>query len=322
MNNSDNTRYLQHTLATPIDFVGLGLHSGKAVRMTLMPAPANTGYIFYRLDEDESINQIPARWHTVTDTRLSTTVANSHGLSVSTIEHLVAALSANGVDNCRINIDGPEVPVMDGSSKPFVERIEAAGLKAQDEPRQAIVVTKTIRVDEKNASATLMPFPEFWVDMTIDFDAGVIGKQRVALPVNPQMFNQHLSTARTFGFADQVETMRKIGLALGGSLRNAVLVSDQGVENPEGLRYDNEFVRHKALDAIGDLSLTGANLVGCLVGNCSGHRLNNRVLRALLRNQDSWTLTTLEQAEKHWQDLVSGADSFAVDNAKVGILGE
>lgn len=303
-NPSTNNTYLQHTLAAPVHFVGRGLHGGNAVRMSLLPAEANSGYVFERRDVPAPHNVIHARWLTVSDTRLSTSVANSAGVSVKTVEHLMAALFACGVDNCRIVIDGAEVPIMDGSARPFVEQILGVGLRSLAQQRMAIVVTEPTWIREGGAEAGLVPFPAPWVDMTIDFESPVIGRQSVAVPINRRHFSEHICGARTFGFAEQVETLQALGLARGGSLRNAILVKDDTVANPEGLRYSNEFVRHKVVDAVGDLSLLGVTIVGCFVGRCSGHRLNNQLLRTLMLKTDHWKYTTLRDATENWEQLL------------------
>ncbi|MCM0611436.1 UDP-3-O-[3-hydroxymyristoyl] N-acetylglucosamine deacetylase [Marinobacter sediminum] len=298
---------LQCTIAKPVHFVGRGLHSGMPVSMTLRPATADTGYVFHRLDVAPPHNQVAARWLSVCDTRLSTTIGNSAGVTVKTIEHLIAALSACGIDNCRIDIDGPEVPIMDGSAKPFVDQILATGSRQLTKERMAIVITDPIWVSEGDGKAGFVPFPESWIDMTIDFKSSAIGRQRVVTPVTCSHFSEHISAARTFGFAQQIETLKTLGLAKGGSLRNAVLIDQDQVVNPEGLRFDNEFVRHKIVDVIGDLSLLGVKIVGCFVGQCSGHRLNNQLLRDLMLQQKHWVYTTLSNAIENWEQIRSGS---------------
>lgn len=308
---SQTPNYSQRTVAGPIHFVGRGLHSGRPVRMTLLPAEADSGYVFHRRDLMPPRNRVQARWQTVSDTRLSTTVSNSSGVSVQTIEHLMAALFACGIDNCDIDIDGPEVPIMDGSARPFVEQIMHAGSVSLDKPRMAIVVTETVRVAGRHAEAALIPFPAPWIDFTIDFDASVIGRQGIAVPLTEGHFAEHICGARTFGFAEQIETLQALGLAQGGSLRNAILVRGDVVENPEGLRYPNEFVRHKVVDAIGDLALLGVAIVGCFVGRCSGHQLNNRLLRELMNQPQNWRYTTMAEATEQWEDIIASPEQYA-----------
>ncbi|WP_439133807.1 UDP-3-O-acyl-N-acetylglucosamine deacetylase [Pseudomaricurvus sp.] len=304
MKKVTNPNYLQHTLNQPIHFIGRGLHTGKHVSMSLHPAAADTGYVFRRTDLAPPYNVVPARWMTVTETRMSTTVGNNHGVSITTVEHLIAALFACGVDNCQIDIDGPEAPIMDGSAKPFVDQIVATGLQQQEKPRMALVMKEALWVNDGNAKAGIVPFPEPWMDMTIDFQSRAIGRQNIAMQLNQENFSECISAARTFGFAEHVETMKTLGLAQGGSMRNAVVVENDMVANPEGLRFDNEFVRHKVVDAVGDLALLGVNIVGCFVGHCSGHRLNNQLLRTLMYKEDKWALTTLEDAIVNWDSIM------------------
>lgn len=304
MNKSQRNPFYQHTLAGPVHFVGRGLHNGKPVSMTLLPAPTDSGYLFERLDVNRNQSVVPARWHTVTDTRLSTTVANSYGVTVSTIEHLMAALTACGVDNCRILIDGPEVPIMDGSAKAFVERIQVEGLTRQNQERKALVITQPLWTYEQEKYAGFLPFPQQWFDMTIEFESKAIGKQNYSMPLTESFFTAQVAEARTFGFEDQLATLKTLGLALGGTLRNAILVNENGVVNEEGLRFDDEFVRHKLLDAVGDLALAGVPIFGRFVGHCSGHHLNNRLLRSLMQNRRHWTFTTVREATEQWSRLI------------------
>ncbi|MEE2730173.1 MAG: UDP-3-O-acyl-N-acetylglucosamine deacetylase [Pseudomonadota bacterium] len=304
MKTSTRTPFYQHTLSGPVHFVGRGLHNGKPVSMTLLPADTDTGYVFERLDAEPGQQIVPARWHAVTDTRLSTTVTNGFGVSVSTIEHLMAALSACGVDNCRILLDGPEVPIMDGSAQGFMTRIQAEGLLVQKRERRALVVTNPVWVQERNRYAGFLPCPRPWFDVTIEFESKAIGKQNYSMPLTEEMFDTNIAAARTFGFEDQLATLQVLGLAQGGSLRNAILVDGDRVVNEEGLRYEDEFVRHKLLDAVGDLSLAGVPIYGRFVGHCSGHHLNNRLLRSLMHNAGYWRLTTVREATEQWGCMI------------------
>ncbi len=291
--------HFQHTLNGPINFVGPGLHSGLMISMMVQPAPANTGYIFVRQDVPVGHAEVPARWNAVTDTRLSTTVSNRFGVKVATIEHLMAALHASGVDNARIVLNGAEVPILDGSAEPFIRLIRHVGICPQREERKVIVVRRPVRVEENGKAAALIPDAHPSMDMTIEFEAGAIGRQQLSVPLDRESFERELADARTFGFQDQVDTLRKLGLVKGGSLQNAVLINDGGIVNPEGLRHPDEFVRHKILDAIGDLALAGAPIMGRFVGHCSGHALNNALLRELLHNDDNWFLTTVRGAHSY-----------------------
>ncbi len=305
--------YYQHTLNDNITCIGRGLHSGLKTIMSIMPAEPNTGYVFMRRDVDSNKAEVQARWYNVTDTRLSTTISNNRGTRVSTIEHLLAALHTCGIDNAHIVIDGPEVPIMDGSAATYVSLIKQVGRTQQAAERRAIVITKPVTVEDKDKAAHLVPAIAPRVDMSIDFDMPVIGKQSLSVSINDSVFEKDIAAARTFGFEEQLETLKKIGLAKGGTLQNAVLIKDNKVVNEEGLRFHNEFVRHKILDCIGDLSLAGAHIVGKFIGESSGHQLNNALLRELMLNEDSWEYTTLRDAEQNWSRIVMGDQEFNLD---------
>lgn len=293
------SHHFQHTLNDPINFIGPGLHSGLMISMMVQPAPADTGYLFVREDVPIGRTEIPARWNAVTDTRLSTTVSNRFGIKVATIEHLMAALRASGIDNARIVLNGPEVPILDGSAEPFIRLIRHVGVCAQRAERKVIVVRKPVRVEDNGKAAALLPDIHPSIDMTIEFDTGAIGRQQLSVQMDRESFESELADARTFGFKEQVDTLRKLGLVKGGSLQNAVLIDENGIVNPEGLRHPDEFVRHKILDAIGDLALAGAPIMGRFVGHCSGHALNNALLRELLHDDDNWFLTTVRGAHSY-----------------------
>jgi len=314
-NITENTRdsYYQHTLRDKIVCVGRGLHCGLKLIMTIMPAEANTGYVFVRRDVDSDKSEVHARWYNVTDTRMSTTIANNRGTRVSTIEHLIAALHTCGIDNAHIVLDAPEVPIMDGSSAPYVSLIEKIGRIKQSEERRAIVITKPVRIKARGKSAELIPSNTLSIDMNINFDNPVIGKQSMSLAIDEQTFSKDIAPARTFGFDEQIETLKKIGLAQGGSLNNAVLVKGNNIINEEGLRFENEFVRHKILDCIGDLALAGAHVIGEFIGNCSGHQLNNALLRELMMNHDSWQYTTLKNARENWSRIILGQPGYELN---------
>jgi UDP-3-O-[3-hydroxymyristoyl] N-acetylglucosamine deacetylase len=280
----------QHTIKSSISCTGVGLHSGTKTTMTLHPAEAGSGIRFRRVDAKHYGAVIPALWSNVTDTRLNTCISNAQGVSVKTIEHLMSALAGMGVDNALIDIDGEEVPVMDGSAAPFVFLIECAGLVEQSAPRQVIKVLKRVTVADGDKIASLAPSEDFTLAVDIDFAAAAIGRQQVSLTVDAAAFKAEISRARTFGFEQEVEAMRAAGLGRGGSLDNAVVIAGdgKGVLNKEGLRYDNEFVRHKLLDALGDLSLAGAPLEASFRGTRTGHALNNLLLRALFADSTAW----------------------------------
>lgn len=292
----------QKTLKAPIHCRGVGLHSGVRVGMTLHPAAPGAGIVFRRSDADGAL--IPARWQNVVESALCTTLGNGEGLSVATVEHLMAALAGLEIDNLLIELDGPEVPVMDGSAAPFVFLIECAGILEQDAPRRAIKVMKPVNVGTPGKSASLLPGAGFSVNFAIDFASGAINRQDIALALAPESFKTEISRARTFGFLHELDQMRAAGLARGGSLDNAVVISGDQVLNAEGLRYDDEFVRHKALDAVGDLYLAGAPLLGHFRGVRSGHALNRRLLEALFSDPAAWCFTSMASpaAAAAWQE--------------------
>ncbi|HIJ38550.1 MAG TPA: UDP-3-O-acyl-N-acetylglucosamine deacetylase [Rhodospirillaceae bacterium] len=294
----------QRSLKNAIGCTGVGLHSGTKITMVLRPAAANTGILFRRTDIAGGGALVPAHWASVSDTRLNTCVANADGVSVRTIEHLMAALSGCGIDNLIIDINGPEVPVMDGSAAPFLFLVECAGVVEQSAPRRAIKVLKPVIVREDDKMAMLTPGDSFSVAMDIAFDATVIGRQHCHLTLTDGRFKSELSRARTFGFEQEVAAMRAAGLGKGGTLDNAVVISSDGehVLNDEGLRYDDEFVRHKALDAVGDLYLAGAPLLGHYRGVRTGHALNNRLLREFFADQSAWAYTTISAATPAFAD--------------------
>jgi len=285
----DGTTF-QNTLKTSAACTGTGLHCGKTVSMTLSPAAPNTGIVFQRTDMGGTI--VPATWRHVVDTRLCSVVGVDNGARIGTIEHLMAALAGCGVDNARIEIDGPEVPAMDGSSAPFVEMIEQAGLARQGVRRRMIEILKPVTVADKSAHASLSPADSFKVSCEIDFDHATIQRQAATVTLMNGAFKSKISRARTFGFESEVEALRKAGLALGGSLENAIVIGRDGILNEDGLRYEDEFVRHKILDCVGDLYLAGAPILGHFRGYRSGHALNLRVLETLFADPTAWRYTT------------------------------
>ncbi len=273
----------QQTVRNNVGCTGVGLHSGKKVHLRLSTAAEDSGVVFKRTDVVDGRNQlIAANYKNVTSTQLGTNLKNEDGVEIGTIEHLMAALWGCQIDNCLVEIDGPEVPIMDGSSEPFVFLIECSGKKEQLKTRRVIEIMKEVRVfDEKSGSSmTLSPSDEFSVSLDIDFGDKVIAKQSGGFNSRGGSFKNSLSRARTFGFEHEVEYMQKNGLALGGSLDNAIVVGAEGVANKDGLRYNDEFVRHKILDCIGDVFLAGAYVKGHFHGVKSGHGLNNQILRA------------------------------------------
>ncbi len=290
----DYTPIRQRTLKTSISCNGVGLHSGNKVTMTLHPAAPDTGIVFRRVDIAGGGALIPAHWASVNDTRLNTCIANADGVAVRTIEHLMAALAGSGIDNALIEINGPEVPVMDGSAAPFLFLIDCSGTIEQDAPRRFVRVKKRVAIVDGDKAVSLTPADGFSVQFEIDFDNAAISRQDCFVRLSSGSFKSEISRARTFGFMHEVEALRAAGLARGGSMDNAVVISGDKVINEDGLRYDDEFVRHKVLDAVGDLYLAGHPLLGHFHGTRSGHALNNRLLRALFADASAWELVTAE----------------------------
>jgi UDP-3-O-[3-hydroxymyristoyl] N-acetylglucosamine deacetylase len=282
---------LQHTLAGPAILAGVGIHTGAHVRLSIRQAPVNSGIVFVRTDIRDKDNRVAASGENVTKTQLGTVIENASGVTVSTIEHLMAAFWAVGVDNAVVELDGPEVPIMDGSSVNFLAILDRVGVKAQTEPRRYIEILEPVEVIDNGKRAVLSPAKGFELAFEIHYDeSAAIGRQRVDMAMDGQTFREELADCRTFGFLEEVEALRRMGLARGGSLENCVVIDGDRVLNPEGLRRPDEFVRHKALDAIGDLYVLGGPIIGRFEGVCAGHSLNNAVVRALLANPQAWRL--------------------------------
>ncbi len=280
----------QRTLRTAIGCRGIGLHCGQPVVMTLRPAAPDTGIVFRRLDVGGDIR---ASWKSTTEMALSTVLSNGEGMQIGTIEHLMAALAGSQVDNALVELDGPEVPIMDGSAAPFLLLIERVGVVPQDAVRRAFKILKPVRVAENGSSAALLPEHGFSMSFEIDFDNPLIRRQDIALTLDPGTFKAELAPARTFGLLDDWPRLKAAGLARGGSLDNAVVVSGNRVLNDGGLRFADEFVRHKLVDALGDLYLAGGPIIGHFRGLRSGHALNRRLLAALFADRDAWCGTTM-----------------------------
>ncbi|MCB9991899.1 MAG: UDP-3-O-acyl-N-acetylglucosamine deacetylase [Rhodospirillales bacterium] len=305
----------QQTLAKAIDVNGIGLHSGAQVRLSLKPAPAGHGIVFVRTDVTDRDNVIPALWNKVVDTRLCTVIANEDGVSVGTIEHLMAALRGCGIDNLRIELDGPEVPVMDGSAAPFVEKIDEAGIRMQGKARRVIKILKEITLEQDGKTVRLRPAIGSSFGGRIDFDHPSIGRQDYTIQLLNGNFRHDLADARTFGFAHEVEALRRNGLALGGSLDNAIVLDQDKVLNDEGLRYYDEFIRHKLLDAIGDLYLAGMPILGAYEADKPGHAMNNAILHQLFAQPDCWVMVDLELDDRAGMPFGKGLESAAAISA-------
>lgn len=288
----------QRTLKNTIRATGVGLHTGDKVYLTLHPAEPNTGIRFRRVDLENPI-MIAARPENVGETKLSTTL--THGdIKVSTVEHLLSAMAGLGIDNAIVDVSAPEVPIMDGSAGPFVFLLQSAGVVEQDVPKQYIRIKRSIRVEEDDKWAAFEPFDGFKVTFTIDFEHPAFSEhlKTAVMDFSSTTFVKEVSRARTFGFMRDIEFLRENNLALGGSLDNAIVVDEDKVLNEDGLRYADEFVKHKILDAIGDLYLLGHSLIGEYQGFKSGHALNNKLLLTLLENKDAWETVTFNNAEE------------------------
>lgn len=285
----------QRTIKQPIATTGVGLHKGNKVQLTLRPAPVNTGLVFRRVDLNPAVD-IPANAEFVRDTRMCTCLINDDNVRVSTVEHLLAALAAMGIDNLIIEVDSHEIPIMDGSSHPFIYLLQSAGIEEQKAAKKLIKIKQPVRVEEGDKWAELLPHDGFRIDFAIDFDHPAIANtgQQLSINFSSNNFVKEISRARTFGFMKDIEMLRANNLALGGSFDNAVVLDEFRILNTEGLRYDDEFVKHKVLDAIGDLYMGGHTILGHLRAFKSGHALNNQLLRAVLQQQEAWEFVTLE----------------------------
>ncbi len=299
----------QSTIDRDIVMKGAGVHSGAEVSLILRPAEANTGYNFY-VQDSKRAGHVPGDFRAVSNLTLCTVLSGAHGVSVATVEHLLAALRGLGVDNASIEVDGNELPIMDGSSEPFVDAILEAGLRELDEPRRYIKVLRPVQVKDGDAIGQIFPYDGFRLDIEIDFNSPFIGKQRLDIDVTPSSFRKNLCRARTFGFMKDVKQLWAAGRALGSSLENTVAIGDDRILNPEGLRYSDEFVRHKTMDAVGDLALAGAPILGLYRSSRGGHRLNSAMLHALYANKDAWTI--VEMAEKPHPRHVAPRAEFGI----------
>lgn len=287
----------QRTPKKVIQATGVGLHSGEKVLLTLRPAPVNTGIIFRRVDLSPVV-EIPASYEYVGDTMLCTTL-NHNNVKIATVEHLLSALAGLGIDNAYIDVNGPELPIMDGSAAPFVFLIQSAGIREQSALKKYIRILKPIRVEDNGKYVQFLPHNGYKISFTIDFDHPVFNErpQTVSFDFSGTSYVKQVCRARTFGFLSDYEKLREYDLAKGGSLDNAIVVDNYRILNEDGLRFDSEFVTHKVLDAIGDLYLLGSSLIGAFEGYKSGHELNNKLLRELMVRQDAWQYTSFDSPE-------------------------
>ncbi|MBN1470391.1 MAG: UDP-3-O-acyl-N-acetylglucosamine deacetylase [Syntrophaceae bacterium] len=289
--------HLQRTLKKEIGCFSIGLHTGRKINMKIKPAPSDTGIVFIRTDLPDA-PPIQAKYDNVCDTTLATTIG-SNGVTVSTVEHLLSAFSGMGVDNAIIELDSFEVPVMDGSALPFVNMFKEVGTRLQKKNKKMLIVKNPVSVNEGDASAMLLPSDEFKISYEIDFKHPVIGKQSYDMTFSDEEYENNICAAQTFGFLKDLEFLQAKGLALGGSLKNAIVLDDKKIINKEGQRIPHVFVKHKILDAIGDLFLLGMPIIGHFVAYKSGHRLNNLLLRELTRQKDCWDIVTTTDKKEH-----------------------
>ena len=289
----------QTTLANDVEMTGTGVHSGAPASILISPSEADSGIRFVVTNGNGHDTMIPADFRAVGNSVLCTVLSDGNGCAVATVEHLMAALHGLGVDNALVEIDSGEVPIMDGSSMPFVEAVDEAGIRELDRPRRFIKVLKTVSVTDGQSWGELSPYDDgFHLDVEIDFDTPLIGRQRFQLELTPNHFRREIARARTFGFMRDVEGLWAAGLALGASLDNTVAIGDDKIVNQEGTRFPDEFVRHKVLDAIGDLALAGAPLLGAFRSRRGGHKLNNLMLEALFQDDEAWTVVDAPWAAK------------------------
>ncbi len=304
----------QASIKTKTECSGVGLHNGKRVKIIMHPAPVNSGIKFVRTDIDGIDNVVEVRADALVDAKRCTIIANNAGVEVSTIEHLMAALSASGIDNMVIEIDGEELPALDGSSEPYLGLFEQAGIEIQNAPRRYIKVLKKVEVSDGNSCASISPFPCLYLDVMIDFAESAIGTQRIEIEPDVKAFRERLASARTFARAHEVVALREAGLGLGGSYDNAVVVDGEKVLNPNGLRYNDEFVRHKALDLLGDMYI-GGPLLGKIVTERASHSLNHKLLLALFADKNAWRFSHQLHKEpnanraRKLQDLKQGLET-------------
>lgn len=300
----------QRTLKNPIYCSGVGLHSGSRVAMTVYPAEPDRGVRFRRIDAVGGPVEVEANWRNAIEAPLCTTLVSKCGVKFCTVEHLMSAFLGCGIDNAVVELNGNEVPAMDGSAAPFVALIEAAGSVEQAPPRRALEVLKPVVVREPHRSASLTPCEDLSVDFEIDFDSPVVARQEWSVRVDNESYKRDIARARTFGFLHEVDRLRAMGLARGGSLENAIVIDHDRIVNEGGLRYDNEFVRHKVLDAIGDLYLVGGPLLGRFQGVRAGHALTLRLLQTLFADASAW----------RWRDLASQDDHDQIDQRRATVL--
>ncbi|MBW2673212.1 MAG: UDP-3-O-acyl-N-acetylglucosamine deacetylase [Deltaproteobacteria bacterium] len=312
--------YIQKTIEKEIRCKSVGLHSGRKINMTINPAGVDEGIVFYRSDLPGS-DRIKADPTSVSDTTLATTLG-TNGTRISTVEHLLSAFFGMGIDNAIIETDSFEIPIMDGSSLPFVDFLKEAGIKSQGKSKRFVVIKEPVSVSDDEGSAAILPSPEFRITYDIDFSHPLIGRQSYDMIFSHEAYENDICAARTFGFLQEVEYLQARGLALGGSLNNAIVLNEEKVINKEGLRFPDEFVKHKILDAIGDLSLLGMPIIGHFVAYRSGHRLNNLLLRKLLERRECWEMIHYFNGERELFDEIIDARPYDVPDEGLPLPGD
>ena len=283
----------QRTLKHPIRCSGIGLHSGRKVELSLKPAPENSRIVFHRVVDGECV-KIPARAEYVTDTRMCTTLGKNRAC-IATVEHLLSAMAGLGIDNAIVEVDGPEVPIMDGSSAPFVFLIQCAGIQEQTAPKKVLRILKKVSIEEGDKRCSLHPAIGFKVSYLLDYDHPLLRNRKGSVDFSSQAYTREVARARTFGFLHEIEALQKAGLALGGSLENAIVLDAFRVVNEGGFRYEDECVRHKILDTVGDLALAGYPVVGAFEGERTGHDMNHRLVKTLLADASAWKIEELQK---------------------------
>jgi UDP-3-O-[3-hydroxymyristoyl] N-acetylglucosamine deacetylase len=306
--SSNESYYMQHTLATSFSCLGMGLHSGYVVTMIVMPAAANTGYTFVRRDIDNCFNEVKAHWHNVYDAKLGTNLRNDQGVRVLSVEHLLAALSTQGIDNARILIDGPEVPSMDGSARTFSDLILSVGRVQQNAQRKVLLVKKTVQVREGERSLSVQPSPLLWMDLEVNAPHAKLGSRRISTPVTELLFVKKLSGARNFIDADHLEAYKELGYFQGASQNNLLILQQDEILNKGKLRYKDEIARHKAVDLLGDMVLADAPVMGHFIGRSADHSLHHLLMLELMCDPSSYVITTLKELEDDWLGLTKDTD--------------
>lgn len=297
--------YMQHTLAKSFSCLGVGLHSGYVVTMIVMPAEPDTGYTFVRRDVDSYFNEIEAHWHNVFDAKLGANLRNNQGVKVFSVEHLLAALSTQGIDNARIVIDGPEVPAMDGSARMFSDLILSVGKVQQNAQRKVLLVKKTVQVREGERTLSVQPSPLLWMDLEVNTPHAKLGSKRISTPVTELLFIKKLSGGRNFIDADHLSAYKELGYFQGASSNNLVIFQDSEILNKGKLRYKDEIARHKVVDLLGDMVLADAPIIGHFIGRSADHSLHHLLMLELMCDPESYVITTLKALEEDWLGLTA-----------------